>query len=168
MIEINFYKKIDTNWGELQQRALSVIDEFEEEDKDIIESGEELDEIVGELSFSQQYEDYRKAIKLGLKTFILQVLVEWDERDILLIEEEFYERFKSFEIEGILESTRVTKLYRNQVDLLKSFSDDKMKISTDDFDFILDTFSDEVIVTVNSYDIKFIDIDDEDEDEDDY
>lgn len=169
MIEINFYKKIEANWEELNQQALKVIDEFEKEDKEILESGDELDEIVGELSFQQQYDDYRKALNLGLKTFTLQILVEWDERDILFVDNCFYEKFKSFEVEGILDSTRITKLYKSQVELLKVFSDEKMKITTDDFDFILDTFEEDVVVTVSSYDIKFIDIDeDDDEDEDDF
>lgn len=169
MIEINFYKKLDTTWEELNRMALKVIDEFEQEDKEILESGGDLEETVGELSLSHQYQDYRKALDLGLKSFILQVLVDWDERDILVVEDKFYEKSQRLEIEGILDRARITKLYRSQVDLLKVFSDEKMRIDTDDFDFILDTFEQDVIVTVNSYDIKFIDIDgDDDEDDDDY
>lgn len=168
MIEINFYKKIDTSWEELNRMAHNVIDEFEQEDKEILEEGGDLEETVGDLPLSQQYEDYRKALNLGLKSFILQVLVEWDERDILIIDDVFYEKSQRLEIEGILDSARITKLYRNQVDLLKVFSDEKMKIDTDDFDFILDTFEQDVVVTINSYNIKFIDIDDEEDDDDGY
>lgn len=169
MIEINFYKRINTTWEELNQLALKVIDDFEAEDKEIIEEGGDLEETVGDLPLSQQYEDYRKALNLGLKSFILQVLIEWDEKDILIIDNNFYEKSQRLEIEGIIDSARITKLYRTQIDLLKSFSDEKMKIDTEDFDFILDTFEQDVIVTVNSYDIKFIDIDDDDdEDDDDY
>jgi hypothetical protein len=168
MIEINFYKKLDTTWEELNVMASKVIDEFEQEDKEIIEEGGDLEETVGDLSLAQQYEDYRKALSLGLKSFILQVLVDWDERDILIIDDIFYEKSQRLEIEGILDTARITKLFRSQVDLLKVFSDEKMKIDTDDFDFILDTFEQDVVVTVNSYDIKFIDIDDDDDDDDDY
>jgi hypothetical protein len=42
-----------------------------------------------------------------------------------------------------------------------------MKLSTDDFDFILDTFESDVVVALSSYDIRIIDIEDYDEDEDD-
>ena len=168
MIEINFYKKIDTTWEELNQLALKVIDDFEAEDKEIVEEGGDLEEVVGELPLSQQYDDYRKALNLGLKSFILQVLVEWDEKDILIIDNNFYEKSQRLEIEGLIDSARITKLYRSQIDLLKAFSDERMKIDTDDFDFILDTFEQDVVVTVNSYDIKFIDIDDDDDEDDDY
>ena len=169
MIEINFYKKLDTTWSELNQLAFKVIDDFETEDKEILGEGGDLEETVGDLPLSQQYEDYRKALSLGLKSFILQVLIDWDEKDILIIDNNFYEKSQRLEIEGIIDSVRITKLYRTQVDLLKTFSDEKMKIDTDDFDFILDTFEKDVIVTVNSYNIKFIDIDgDDDDDDDDY
>jgi len=168
MIEINFFKKIDTTWEELNKMAFKVIDEFEQEDKEILEEGGDLEETVGDLPLSQQYEDYRKALSLGLKSFILQVLVEWDERDILIIDGDFYEKSQRLEIEGVLDIARITKLYRTQVDLLKVFSDERMKIDTEDFDFILDTFEQDVVVTVNSYDIKFIDIDGDDDDDDDY
>lgn len=168
MIELNFYKKIDTTWEELNQMASKVIDEFEQEDKEILEEGGDLEEAVGDLPLVQQYEDYRKALSLGLKSFILQVLIDWDERDILIIDDNFYEKNQRLEVEGILDKARITKLYRTQVDLLKIFSEEKMKLDTEDFDFILDTFEKDVVVTINSYDIKFMDIDDDEDDEDDY
>ena len=46
-----------------------------------------------------------------------------------------------------------------------------MKLSTDDFDFILDTFESDVVVALSSYDIRIIDIEDygdEDDEDDDF
>jgi hypothetical protein len=97
----------------------------------------------------------------------MDVLIEWDEQDILIKDDNFYKKFNTLEIEGLLDGMQPPKLFYNQVDLLKVFSDQKMKITTDDFDFILDTFETDAVVTVASYDIKIIDIDDYDDDYDD-
>jgi hypothetical protein len=167
MIELNFYKKYSTDWNKLKELALQIIDDFEMEDAEILEEGGELDEVEGEIPFSEQYSDYRQAINLGLKTFILQVIVDWDEQDIIVKDNIFYKNFTKLEIEGTLEDMQPPKLFSNQVDLLKVFSDQKMKLSTDDFDFILDTFESDVVVALSSYDIRIIDIEDYDEDEDD-
>ena len=171
MIELNFYKKYSTDWEKLKELSLQIIDDFEKEDAEILEEGGELDEVEGEIPFSEQYSDYRKAINLGLKTFILQVIVDWDEQDIIVKDGVFYKNFTKLEIEGTLEGMQPPKLFSNQVDLLKVFSDQKMKLSTDDFDFILDTFESDVVVALSSYDIRIIDIEDygdEDDEDDDF
>ena len=171
MIELNFYKKYSTDWEKLKELALQIIDDFEKEDAEILEEGGELDEVEGEIPFSEQYADYRKAINLGLKTFILQVIVDWDEQDIIVKDNIFYKNFTKLEIEGTLEDMQPPKLFSSQVDLLKVFSDQKMKLSTDDFDFILDTFESDVVVALSSYDIRIIDIEDygdEDDEDDDF
>lgn len=171
MIELNFYRKYSTDWGKLKELALEIIDDFEREDAEIIEEGGELDEVEGEIPLSEQYSDYRQAISLGLKTFILQVIVDWDEQDIIVKDGIFYKNFTKLEVEGILTDMQPPKLFSNQVDLLKVFSDQKMKLSTDDFDFILDTFESDVVVTLASYDIRIIDIEDygdEDDEDDDF
>lgn len=167
MIEISFYRKYDTTWTKLQEEALKVIDNFEKEDQEVLEEGGELDELVGELPFQQQYSDYRQVLKLGLKTFIFQVLNEWDEQDILLVENTFYMKFQRVQIEGLLEGLDSSKLYQSHVELLKVFSEQKMKLSTDDFDLIMDNFEEEVFATMSSFDLRIIDISDDEEDDED-
>lgn len=167
MIELNFYRKYSTDWEKLKELALEIIDDFEREDAEILEEGGDLDEVEGEIPLSEQYSDYRQAINLGLKTFILQVIVDWDEQDIIVKDGIFYKNFTKLEVEGILDDMQPPKLFSNQVDLLKVFSDQKMKLSTDDFDFILDTFETDVVVALSSYDIRIIDIEDYDDDDED-
>lgn len=166
MIEISFYRKYNTTWEKLQEEALRVIDDFEKEDQEILDEGGELDELVGELPFQQQYSDYRQVLKLGLKTFIFQVLNEWDEQDILFVGNTFYLKFQRVQIEGLLEGLDSGKLYQSHVELLKVFSEQKMKLSTDDFDLIMDNFEEEVVATMSSFDLRIIDINDDEDDED--
>ena len=49
MIELNFYKKYQTTWEELKEKALGIIDEYETEDNEVLKEGGELGEYVGEI-----------------------------------------------------------------------------------------------------------------------
>ena len=167
MIEISFYRKYNTTWEELQKESQKIIDDFEKEDKEILEEGGELDELVGELPFEQQYSDYRKALSLGLRTFILQVLNEWEEQDILFVKDVFYKKFQRIQIDGLLIELDSSKLYKSHVELLSVFADQKMKLTTEDFDLIMDNFAEDVCATMSSFDLKIIDISDEDDEDDD-
>ena len=68
MVIIDFFKEIKTTWEELQKKALDAVDEFQKSAMNIEN---------GELSPDLQYSDYREALNLGLKTFIMQVLNDW-------------------------------------------------------------------------------------------
>ena len=83
MVIVNFYKKYEANWDELQMMALDTIAKMEETLEDVE---------IGELSVYQQYEDYRTACMQGLKTFILQVLNDWENMNILVLNGEFYKK----------------------------------------------------------------------------
>jgi hypothetical protein len=120
MVVVNFYKKHETTWDELQMLALDTIAKFEEEVDDIE---------IGSLTVEQQYEDYRAACMQGLKTFILQVVNEWAQEHILMYNDSFYKRFEVFEMDGILNSYQYPNLYRNTKELFKLFKDEKVQIS---------------------------------------
>ncbi len=97
MVIVNFYKKYEVNWDELQMMALDTIAKMEETLEDVE---------IGELSVYQQYEDYRTACMQGLKTFILQVLNDWENMNILVLNGEFYKKFEFLEMEEVSTNTR--------------------------------------------------------------
>jgi hypothetical protein len=167
MIELNFYKKYQTTWEELKEKALGIIDEYETEDNEVLKEGGELGEYVGEIILKDQYNDYRTALNMGLKTFILEVLNEWDDLDLLFINGEFFQIYKSFEIDGLLDNLPTDVCYRSYLELLNVFTEKKMAISNNDFDVIFDIFDKDTIVTLDSYDIKIIDMDEDDDEDDD-
>ena len=152
MVVVNFYKKHQTNWDELQMLALDTIAKFEEEVDDIE---------IGSLTVEQQYEDYRAACMQGLKTFILHVINEWAQEHILMYNDSFYKRFEVFEMDGLLKSYSYPNLYRNTKELFKLFKDEKVKISPEDFDFIHETFTNEVVCNVSSFEFEIREIDED-------
>ncbi len=152
MVIVNFYKKHKTSWEELQMLALDTIALFEEEVEEIE---------VGSLSVEQQYEDYRNACIQGMKTFILQVINEWGEEHILLYNDNFYKRFEVLEMDGILKSYQFPNLYRNQKELFKLFKGENIQLLPENFDFIHETFTEDVVCNVSSFEFEIREIDED-------
>lgn len=132
MVIVNFYKKYEANWDELQMMALDTIAKMEETLEDVE---------IGELSVYQQYEDYRVACMQGLKTFILQVLNDWENMNILVLNGEFYKKFEFLEMEGIINEWQYSSLYRNSKELFNFFNKEKFQLTPDQFDYIHEVFS---------------------------
>lgn len=150
MIVINFYRKYATNWEKLQTRALEVIDNFNEKIQ-------ELDN--GEVETHQQYNDYREAVKMGLQTFIFQVVNEWDFQELLILNGQFYKKFDTIEIDGYFRKTGYTsKVYKEQNDLFKIFNLENIKISSEEFDEIVDTFESDVVTKAYSFEYEIREI----------
>jgi hypothetical protein len=152
MIIINFYKKHNTNWDELQTQALETIARFEKESNE---------NVLGELSTKQQYDDYKSACKQGMKTFIMMVLNEWEHSDLLVLNDEFYKKFEFIEIDGILQRYHFPNLYRTTKELFGVFNKEKIKLTTESFDQIYETFTDSVICNVNSFEFEIKEIDED-------
>lgn len=160
MIEINFYKEFKTSWEELQKMALDVIDEVE------LDSDDEEAEANGELPDSLVNSDYRRACELGFKTMIFDVLNDWGSFNMIFISDKFYKKENTIEIDNrfkILDKN----LFKNTTELFDQFKLESVQLTTDEYDLIMDNFESDVISTMYSYDIKYIDIDDMDDDDDD-
>jgi hypothetical protein len=160
MIEINFYKHYPTTWEELQQMALDVIKNLEAEadDSDAEKNGDLPDTLVNG--------DYRKAIESGLKTFTFDVLNEWGYMNLILSDGKFWKKETHIEIENLFKDLD-RNLFKTPIELLNKFKSESVKLSTDEYDLIMDNFESDVVAMVYSYEIKFIDLDDYEEDDDD-
>jgi hypothetical protein len=160
MVIVNFYKKYEANWDELQMMALDTIAKMEETLEDVE---------IGELSVYQQYEDYRTACMQGLKTFILQVLNDWENMNILVLNGEFYKKFEFLEMEGILNDWEYSSLYRNSKELFTFFNKEKFQLTPEQFDFIHALYSknDDVICNLLSFEYEVREISEEDDNTDD-
>lgn len=152
MVVVNFHKIYETTWDELQMLALDTIAKFEEEVDDIE---------IGSLTIEQQYEDYRTACMQGLKTFILQVVNEWANENILMYNDKFYKRFEILEMDGLLKSYFYPNLYRTPKELFKLFKDEKVQISPENFDFIHEIFAKDVVCNVSSFEFEIKEIDED-------
>jgi hypothetical protein len=152
MIVINFYKKYETNWDELQMMSLDVIAKIENQAQEIE---------TGDYGIADYYEDYRSACMQGMKTFIMMVLNEWDLADILVVNGEFYKKFEYFEVDGLLKKYQYPNLYKNSKELFSLFNKEKIQLTPDDFDFIHETFTDETICNVSSFEYEIREIDED-------
>lgn len=156
MVIVNFYKKYEANWDELQMMALDTIAKMEESLEDVE---------IGELSVYQQYEDYRTACMQGLKTFILQVLNDWENMNILVLNGEFYKKFEFIEMEGFLDGWDYSSLYRNSKELYSFFNKEKFQLTPEHFDFIHEVFNNNADVICNllsfEYEVREINEDDD-------
>lgn len=152
MVSISFYKKHETTWDELQMLALDTIAKFEEEVDDIE---------IGSVSIEQQYEDYRTACMQGLKTFILQVVNEWAQEHILMYNDNFYKRFDILDIDGLLKEWTYPNLYKTPKELFKIFKDDNIQLSPENFDFIHETFTKDVVCNLSSFEYEIREIDED-------
>jgi hypothetical protein len=153
MIVINFYRKHNTTWEKLQSRALEVIDNFEKEVKDLKN---------GEVELKHQYQDYREAVKMGLQTFIFQVVNEWDFQELLISDGQFYKKFNTIEIDGVFKKTfAAVKIFQSSNELFKTFNKEKVKISAQEFDDIMDNFEQDVIVNAFSFEYELREIDED-------
>ena len=151
MVIINFYKKYNTNWDELQMLSLDIIARLEKESQETV---------TGELSIQQQYDDYRDACMQGMKTFIMQVLNDWENIDILVLNNQFYKKFQFMEMDGILKRYHQPNLFKNSKELFEVFNKEKFQLTPDEFDDIYEIFSntDDVICNVSSFEYEIKDI----------
>jgi len=156
MVIVNFYKIYEANWDELQMMALDTIAKMEESLEDVE---------IGELSVYQQYEDYRAACMQGLKTFILQVLNDWENMNILVLNGEFYKKFDFLEMEGFLNGWDYSSLYRNSKELYSFFNKEKYQLTPEQFDFIHEVFNNnnDVICNILSFEYEVREINEEDD-----
>jgi len=154
MVIINFYKKYETTWEELQMLALDVIAIFEKDVEDIDTGGVGVDNYYG---------DYREACMQGMKTFILQVLNEWEQADILIYNDVFYKKFDLLEMDGILRQYQYPNLYVNTKQLFAVFSKENLMISPENFDTIYETFKNDVVCNISSFEYSIKEIDDDGE-----
>ena len=152
MISVSFYKKHETTWDELQMLALDTIAKFEEEVDDIE---------IGSISVEQQYDDYRTACMQGLKTFILQVVNEWAQEHILMYNDNFYKRFDILEIDGLLKEWTYPNLYKTPKELFKIFKDDNVQLTPENFDFIHEVFTKDVVCNLSSFEYEIREIDED-------
>lgn len=160
MIEINFYSEWLTTWEELQKMALDVLKDYEEDIDD------EEAEASGDLPDSLVNADYKRVLELGLKTFIFDVLNEWGKMNLLLIDGKFYKKNNTVELESIFRNLD-KNLFKTQTELFNQFKSEGVKLSTDEYDLIMDNFESGVLTMVYSYDLKIINIDGDDDEEDD-
>jgi hypothetical protein len=73
----------------------------------------------------------------------------------------FYKRFEVFEMDGILKTYQYPNLYRNTKELFKLFKDEQVQISPDDFDYIHETFTKDVVCNVSSFEFEIREIDED-------
>lgn len=177
MLIINFYKKIETSWEELKLLALKEIDDYEK----TISADEPS--WNGLISAKEEYHDYRKAVSLGLKTFILQVLNDWSpvEHPILVIGSEFFQRFEILEFDGFLGGLKIPNKIHTREMLLKVLKEAKIEVKPAEFDKLCDYYdcSEEVFCDIievqyqlieteefRDYEGKYLDSEEEDDDYD--
>lgn len=154
MIVINFFRQYETNWDKLQEKALKVIENFEKEVKEIE---------VGELSVSHQHKDYKWAVELGMKTFIMQVLNEWEFMELLVVNDKFYKKFESMELDGYLRKIKTPNIYKTTKDLFKAFNEENFKLSPDEFDEVMDNFEEDVVANMYSFEYEIREINEDGE-----
>lgn len=152
MIIVNFYRKYETNWDELQMMALDVIAKMELQSDEVGVDG---------LGITDYYEDYRNACMQGMKTFIMMVLNEWEFIDILVLNGEFYKKDEYLEIDGILKKYQYPNLYKNSKELFTLLNKEKIQLTPEDFDFIHETFTNETICNVSSFEYEIREIDED-------
>jgi hypothetical protein len=160
MIEINFYREFKTTWEELQKKSLEVISEVESDADD-----QEAESWV-ELPDTMVNEDYKKACELGLKTMIFDVLNDWGNMDLIYVDKKFYKKENVIEIDKRFKYLE-KNLFKTTGELFEQFRMEVVQLTTDEYDLIMDNFESDMISTVASYDIKYIDIEDADYDDDD-
>jgi hypothetical protein len=153
MIIIDFFKEIETTWEELQTKALAAVDEFQK-------GAMNLDN--GELSPDIQYEEYKQVLKLGLKTFIMQVLNDWKgvEEPILIFKDKFFQRFNVIELDGTLKDVKIPFKFNSSKLLFKTLKEAKIAIGVEDFEKISAAFEDHnTIATVMTVDYQLFELD---------
>jgi hypothetical protein len=160
MIEINFYREFKTTWEELQKMALDVISEVE------ADSDDEEAEACVELPDTMVNGDYRKACEIGLKTMIFDVLNDWGRLNLVYIDKKFYRKENVIEIDNRFKYLE-KNLFKTTTELFEQFKLEMVQLTTDEYDLIMDNFESDMISTVFSFDIKYIDIEDSDYDDDD-
>ena len=154
MVIVNFYKKYETSWEELQMWALDIIALFEKDVEDIDTGG---------IGVENYYEDYRDACMQGMKTFILQVLNEWELADIIIYNNNFYKKFDILEMDGLLREYQYPNLYKNTKELFAIFTKENLQLTPENFDYIYETFKEDVICNVSSFEYSINEIDDDGE-----
>jgi hypothetical protein len=165
MIEINFYQLYKTDWQELQKMAIDLLQAVEVEQ--MFEDDEEVNDVeIGDLPESQINSDYMSACKSGLKTFIFDVLNEWGLMNIIYVDDKFYKKINTIELEGNFKNLN-TNIFKNSGELLNHFKLELVKLTTDEYDILMDNFDGDVVASVYSYEIKYIDTYDDDDDDDD-
>jgi hypothetical protein len=162
MIEINFYQLYKTDWQELQNLAVELLQAAEVEE--MFEDEEEAE--AGDLPESQINSDYMTACKSGLKTFIFDVLNEWGSMNIIYVDDKFYQKTNTIEIDSLFRNLE-RNLFKSSEELLNHFKSESVRLSTDDYDLIMDNFEKNTVSIVYSYDIKYIDSIEDDEDDED-
>jgi hypothetical protein len=160
MIEINFYKQFESTWDQLQVMALQVISEIEADSDD-----QEAESYV-ELPDTMVNSDYKKACELGLKTMIFDVLNDWGNMNLIYVDNKFYCKENVIEIDKRFKFLE-KNLFKSTTELFEQFKMESVQLTTDEYDLIMDNFESNMVSTVFSYDIKYIDVEDSDYDEDD-
>lgn len=153
MIIIDFFKEFDTTWEELQKKALLAVDEFQKN---------ALNLENGELAPDLQYEDYRQVLKLGLKTFIMQVLNDWKAVDetILIFGDKFFQRFDSIELDGSLKDTKIPFKFESSNKLFKILKEAKISLEVEQFEKISALFEEHnTVATVLTLDYQLFELD---------
>jgi hypothetical protein len=153
MIIIDFFKLYNASWEQLKEKAISAIEDYRKS---------AINHDNGELSVEIQYSDYKQALDLGLKTFIMEVLNDWQgaEEPILIFNDKFYERFSVLELEGVVREAKIPHKFNSSKELFKFFKETKITINVDEFEKISVLFEEaEVIATIISLDYKLFELD---------
>lgn len=131
MIIINFYKKIETSWEELQSKA---IQEVEKHEKHLIANP------VPDVMALEECLDYKKAASLGLRTFILQIINDWsaDEEPIQYHKNTFFQRFNIIELDGFLDHNSKINIVKidSAKELFEIFKKSQIQVSLEIFEQI--------------------------------
>lgn len=153
MLLINFYKEHQITWDELKTKALETIAEFEKE----------ANSNKSNISHNDYYEDYRQACHFGLRTFILQVINEWIAEDVLFFNDKFYKKFKFIEIDGQVKNFSFNNLFKTREELFSYLNKEKVKLSSESFDEIHETFTTDkdIITNVSYFEYDLIDVQDD-------
>ena len=121
LVLCSFYKIEDTTWDELQVIASKKLDEMEEME---LKSGDNRKWI------ENWYSDHRMAVNMGLKTFILNVLNDFNEKGENIIYENntFYKSYQDGEIGEIDINGDFTKI--DQGNLIFSSKEETLSFLT--------------------------------------
>lgn len=141
MIILSFYKECEDSWEKLQNTAINIIEHFQKAS---------IDTEYGYIPHQQEYEDYKEAVGMGLKTFILEVLNEWDVNfdDYIYLDKKIYKEFKEIEIDGIFnDELNILKKIKTRDELLKILKKENISLSDEEFEMIYEIYdSDEEII----------------------
>lgn len=151
MVLINFYKEYETSWDELQKIALNRINE-------LIKNTPKNPKELGDLPPKFQFEEYKKVIEMGMKTFIFEIINSWEFLEIIIVGDKFYKKYEFMEIDGYMKKLKMPNLFKNYIELFDEFKKNSLKISPSEFDEIKDNFTSDVVVSINSFEYELKDI----------